>query len=422
MSDLGDRLGRIPVPDSEEAQQRTVLAAIERAGARPPEPAGRRFRPARRPLRVALLAVVGVAALFVAANLLRGSNGSSEGGELSSFAAIAAEQPQDRIGYLKWRSELNYEWPDQYAQGARYPDRVKDTLESETWFSADRRYERDTRSYWDGSDKVQRSEFLFDRPSDLYCFTDIAGAEKPSSCTSLSSIDGLSGSLSGPDLPTDPDALRTALEDEVHGIGPTGRRQEPPEPDPCLHEGFGVPLPQSASAMADRQTLLLDLRATAGIDEDSSGYTYHPQLSEGLFSLTSALLASPNSDPALRAGLFRVLAGLDGARVVTDQEDQLGRAATVVEFASPPADPGSGRFARDQLFVDPNTSEVLEQRTSVEETDGSGPEQTLGTYDRLFIERSAVDSLPPEAAGLEETLSKTEAACASGSRGSASGN
>ena len=395
MSDLKDLLQDAPVPPSDEAQRRTALAAVART-------AEHRRRGHVRPrcfLRMSVLAGVGVIALFVAVNVLRSPGDSRGGGSLSSFAALAAEQPQNPITYVRSVSELRYDRPPFWAQGAQYPKQEVDTVKAEVWLGSDQAYEQDVHSYWDHTDRVQQLNMLTDQSADLYCYSGDAPDGGPA-CTSLGNM----GPLGGPptaDLPTDPDELRTALDERSRSLEPPPKHEPPPTACKVSGGGFGAPLPFSAFAGMDRQTLLTDTRAAAGLHEDSSGWTYRAPAPERMFNVSMNLLAAPTTDPAVRAALFQVIAGLDGATLEPDRVDGLGRAASVIEFSSPPPS-DSDHFSRDELYVDPETSEVLELRTTV--LDGADDDRVLGTYSRTYEERNEVDSLPQSAEPLEREL------------------
>ena len=394
-NDLRERLQRVPVPESEQARERAARVAVATAGA---SPAPLRQR-SQRLVRIVALSVLG-AAILIAVGVFRGSGQDPRADGFYAYASLAAEQPSS-LQYVSWESELRYERPDFYAQGARYPDAVRETTSVNQWADAEQRYEISSHHFWDGSPKTQGGESLYDRSTGVYCYLDPLASGKDK-CTSLSF------QLGPPDLPTEPDALRGALEKL---IDPT-RGSDESTSSCTVGDSFGAPLPQSMSAVADRQVMLTDLRVAAGLKETSYGTRYSPPAGEKLFSLAAALLAEPTSSPELRATLFQVLANLRGARLAPEGEDQTGREASIIEYSTPPADPNSTRAALDQVFVDPATSEVLEQRTTVQETrPGSSEPETVGTYDRLFEDRADVEELPGSATPLVSALDRATADC-----------
>jgi len=402
-----ERLAKLNPAPLDEVERETAAAGERvrsRAVALVQGAATARSQPIR-PLRIAVLAGLG-ALLLLVVGLVRGRDDVSTGDSFGSFSAIAAEQSTDGLRYVGWESRLLYDRPEYWAQGARYPDQIDDSTEVRLWIGDERRFEQDVHRYWDGTDKVTRSTYLFDPPSELLCWGGFEDMPE-TNCAAT----GLFGELGDPvkrlELPLDPEALRGALERVIRS------NPEPEEPDTDCRlggEGFGIPIPYSLIGAADRQTLLTDLRAAAGLKEDRSGWTYSPPPSERLFMTVTGLLADPEADPELRAALFEVLAGIDGARLAPDAEDRLGREASVIEYEAPPDE----RVAHDQVFVDPETSEILEQRTTVEEVNGSSGPKVLGTYYRLFTERSEVNELPAAAKPYERALDEAKRSCARG--------
>lgn len=394
--DLGRRLAQVPIPESEAARERTVHAAVATGGATPDGDG----RARRRFVRIVALSVLG-AAILVAVGLLRGSSDDPKADSFEAYAALAAEQPAG-LQYLKWTSEYEFDRPDFYSQGARYPDKIKDSLSIEQWADETERYETSSHQYWDGQPKTTELESLYDRRLDVYCYTDPRGGGGRE-CTNLPFELGPDVS----DLPTDPAALRRELITQIES------RDDDDETPKCeVGDAFGAPLPDSLGTTADRQEVLISLRVTAGLKLTPSGYSYNPPVNEKLFTWTTSLLASPMSSPELRSALFEVLANLHGARLAPDGEDALGREASIIEYSTPPPDPATDRVALDQVYVDPSTSEVLEQRTTVlEPKAGTGEMTTIGTYDRLIEDREVVDELPPQAAPLVATLERQTAGC-----------
>lgn len=438
---LNDRLWSVPVPETSDAEERTVAACRARARTRAVAAAVEvPGSPARwRPRRMIALAFAGALALVVAAAVLRGADSARDGASLNSFAALAADQPVGEFQHVAWESLLEHSWPPRYVQGADHPETITQEQRVEIWAGADQHYERGTSDHGRGEPNLV--SYLTDRPSGLSCFPgsiaagtrvvfeDGARVALDHDVTGEICIAGTvnAGLWSGPDLPTDPEALRAALEDELRGYargrpalrearaaeGSPGRVGEP-APDqeagacelpPREAYAFALPVPLSQTVEWDRQGLASEL----GVNPYSLSAFPMPQQ---VFSRALVELRKPLASPELRAALFEVLAGIDGVVLTTGQEDSLGREAALVTYETEPVDPGDKATIRDELYVDPATSQVLEIRSTVESTEDAAPDERVsGTYVELYAEREPVDSLPPEAGPLEEALEETLEDC-----------
>jgi hypothetical protein len=398
--DLRERLELASVPPSGAARELAVTRALSLLREEP-----RTRRPlARRPVRMLALAALGAAALIAFA-LLRGSESSGPADSFGDFAALAAEQPAG-LQYVRTVSELSYERPGSWAQGKRYPDEIKDATEVRLWADQDIRYEESSHRYWDGRPRTATLRSLLDQRTQLYCTAE-RGRVTENGCSALY---WLTRGADDQPLPTDPETLIETLRDQItSGYRPDRGREDWPDCDPS--DGMGGAVPASMVAGADRSTLLTDLRAGAGLKETSYGWSYRPPMTEQLFTRLTGLLADPTSSPELRAAAFQALAQLKGARLLLDSYDGEHRASSVIQFDTPPPEDAT-RFARDQLFVDPETSQVLEQRTSVIETKGG--DHVIGTYSRTFLDRRSVAELPPEADDLSAAMDRAERRCRPG--------
>ena len=386
-----------------------LAAAEARANAPDPAPWWR-----RRVLRVAILSAAGAASLIVI-GVLRSSDvatGPAGSDSFSALSALAAEQPAG-LQHVEWTSELRYQRPSYWAQGAQYPDEILSTLKVGQWADADVKYEESVDNYEDVGPRTLENQSLMDRKADLFCYSQklhqpdsVTGFTDRCSYLSLA----LSPGETNASLPTDPGELRQVLEDELR----EPPKKAAPADQACdvVDNLSGVTVPMSITAPGDRTTLIVDLRAADGYRKTNYGSVYYPPIEEQLFTRTTGLLADPTSTPELRSAVFEVMAGLENAHLAGDSTDRLGRAAKVIEYSSPAPTPDSTRYSRDQVFVDPDTSQVLELRTSVIGT-GGGEQNVLGTYDRLFKTRDAVDSLPPSADDLVKERDRVEATCES---------
>jgi hypothetical protein len=398
--ELRERLEQADVPPSDAARE---VAVARTQGALREE--GPRRRPSRRPVRVLALAALGATALIAFA-LLRGSDTTGPADSFGDFAALAAEQPPG-LQYVRTVSELSYERPDSWAQGKRYPDRIKSSTAIRLWADPSTRYEDDVTRYWDGHRRRQHDRSLTNLDANLFCF-DSGTRKEMHGCSAASILGGTSFETS---LPVEPGELRKVLVAEIRALRQNKPPHEPPEPKCHLSDGFGSTVPMSLTAGYDRSTLLTDTRAAAGLRMTSWGSVYKPPMPEQLYTRLTYLLADPTSSPELRSAAFQVLASLKSARLILDARDGHDRGASVIQFDSP-APEDSTRFARDQLFVDPDTSQVLEQRTSVIETKGG--DHVIGTYSRTFTDRHSVAELPPEADDLSAAMRRAERRCRPG--------
>jgi hypothetical protein len=76
---------------------------------------------------------------------------------------------------------------------------------------------------------------------------------------------------------------------------------------------------------------------------------------EQLFQMAAELLQEPMTTPAVRAALYRMVAGLDGIDLFGSAADELGRYGTAVGMTF--------RGMRHELLFDPRSSRLLETRT-----------------------------------------------------------
>jgi hypothetical protein len=163
--------------------------------------------------------------------------------------------------------------------------------------------------------------------------------------------------------------------------------------------------------------MVLPVAVSEGIDGDRLEIVselglgpYSPDqmpLSQQLFSRALTYLINPSSSPELRAALFQFLADLDGVVLTTGQTDSLGREAAVVTYEPPRTEDNEEATIRESLYLDPETSQVLETTVRVESEEGAPADQRVwGSYVETFTEREAADSLPPEAQPLLDELNR----------------
>ncbi len=149
-------------------------------------------------------------------------------------------------------------------------------------------------------------------------------------------------------LPTDPEALRAWLQDRVTGM-----------------EFFPGTCPS----------------ATARCSTDAK-----------LFGAAGALLQLPMAAPALRAALYRVVAGLHGIELLGATTDEAGRPGVSVAMTA-----GGVRY---ELIFDPHSSTLLAMRdvtvTRISPSDRRWPPVPAGieVLSVLYLDRSVVSSSP----------------------------
>jgi hypothetical protein len=424
-SHLSELLWSAPVPGAERAQERAVDASRALAAARPATPvagAPRRWRE-RRGLRIVALAGAGAIAIVAALAVFRGASPETEGTSFGSFAAIASAQPEAEFQHIEWDAVMRHSWPPHYAQGDEYPDVIEREDHVSLWVGEDQRYERGTHE--EGGGGPNEVEYLFDRESGLSCFPNSmrlpfsiqyesgerfryeGGSKEGASCGPDAFAQQLWTDL---DLPTEPAALRQALEEEIRK--PTERvrslesgddRGSGVTPVPNKEPVGTLPVPLSEAIEIDRLALVPEL----GLGPwDSHGLP----LTQQLFSRALTYLVDPRSSPELRAALFQVLADLEGAVLETGRTDSLGREAALVTFTPPRTEGSEGATIREDVYLDPETSHVLEITTLVESERGvSADERVWGSYVETFPAREAVNSLPVEAQPLLDELDRTRA-------------
>lgn len=352
-----------------------------------------------RTIRVLVLSAVGAAAV-VLIGVLRSSESTTEQADsFNDFAALAAEQPAG-IDYVKWSFNLDFVRRDSGDSSSEAA-----TVEVEQWGDENQDY---TSSVLTTATSVIENRSLVDRPSGLFCSSSLRTTERRETtegpqCGRLSLTLDVTGIAE--DLPTDPEALPEILTDEDGRLYNEYAEQLEKEAICASAKLAYASVPIDVNT--DRSTLITGLDAAPGKTVLRSGVVNYdiPEV-ESIFSYATMLLSEPTASPALRSALFTVLAELDGADIGTGGEDQLGRSASIIEYRVPAPEEGDRR-ALDQVFVDPETSQVLELRTTVSKGGG----EVLGTYERVFSERSVVDSLPEQAQPLEDLLAAAEAEC-----------
>ncbi len=157
-------------------------------------------------------------------------------------------------------------------------------------------------------------------------------------------------------LPTDPAALDRRLRDNA-------RRDGLRLPEPEAREWCRRPI--------QTQRCLDLVEADANVD---------------IFQAATWLLARPVTPPALRAALFRVLARLEGIRVLGATTDEEGRRGTAVAITFD--------GVRHELLFDPSSSLLLAERDIIVTSRPEAPRYPVGTTIRseLYLTR-AVDSI-----------------------------
>ena len=151
--------------------------------------------------------------------MLRSSDagtGTAGSDSFSALSALAAEQPAG-LQHVEWTSELRYQRPSYWAQGAQYPDEIVSTLKVGQWADADVQYEESVDDYEDTGPRTLEIQSLMDRQANLFCFSQ--KLHQPDSVTGLTDrcsylSTALSPGETNASLPTDPDELRQVLEDE----------------------------------------------------------------------------------------------------------------------------------------------------------------------------------------------------------------
>jgi len=430
MSDdrLSDLLRSAPVPDAERALKRTVdtcRARVVAPGAAPVVGMPRRWT-GRRGVRIVALAGAGALATLVALAGLRGASSETEGTSFGSFAAIASTQPDAKFQHVEWEALTRHSWPPHYAQGEQYPDVIEQEDRVSLWVGDDQRYERGTHD--EGRGPATEVDYLSDRESGLTCFPNSmripfeivyesgerysydGGDGKGASCTPDSFLSH--GMWTEPELPTDPAALREALEDEIRNPaellrqrgerddrGRGADREGAPDAEPM----GPLPVPLSQAIEIDRLAVIAELGLGPWSSRESP-------LGQQLYSRVITYLVNPRSSPELRAALFEVLADLEGAVLKTEQTDSLGREAALVTYTPPRTEDNEGATIREDLYLDPETSQVLEIAILVESESGAGADKRVwGSYVETFTAREPADSLPPEAEPLQNELEQTRA-------------
>ena len=425
---LNDLLRSAPVPDGERALVRTVDACRARAATRVTAPVvgAPRLSPRRRAVRIVALAGAGALVAIGALAVLRGASSETEGTSFGSFAAIASTQPEAEFQHVEWEALTRHSWPPHYAQGERYPDVIEQEDRVSLWIGDDQRYERGTHDV--GRGPATEVDYLSDRESGLTCFPnsmripfEIAyesgerysydgGDDKGASCIPDSFLSH--GMWTEPELPTDPAALRETLEDEIRNpaelLRQRGERDDrgrgaDSEGAPDAEPVGPLPVPLSQAIEIDRWAVIPEL----GLGPWSSRAL---PLGQQLYSRVITYLLNPRSSPELRAALFEVLADLEGAVLKTEQTDSLGREAALVTYTPPPTEDNEGATIREDLYLDPETSQVLEIAVLVESERGAAADKRVwGSYVEAFTVREPADSLPPEAEPLLDELERTRA-------------
>jgi hypothetical protein len=422
---LSDLLWGATVPNAERAQQRTLDACQARVAGRAVAPAQR--EPSRwwgrRRARMVALAGAGALVILIAVPLLRDAGTDTEGTSFDSFAAIASAQPEAPYQHFEWEAVERYSWPPHYDEDVDHPEVLGREQRVSVWVGDDLRYERGT--YEGNPGKPIPVEYLFDRTRGA-CFPDSMAVEASTSERSATIRESESDDEEGvscidycppldrmwadPGLPTDPSELRNALKADLRApleLSPAEQRRL---------EGGMCPGDHEIEHEAD-PTMVLPVAVSEGIDGDRLEIVselglgpYSPDqmpLTQQLFSRALTYLINPSSSPELRAALFQFLADLDGVVLTTGQTDSLGREAAVVTFEPPRTEDNQGATIRESLYLDPETSEVLETAVRVESEEGVPADQRVwGTYVETFTEREPADSLPPEAQPLLDELNR----------------
>lgn len=425
---LSDLLRSAPVPAAERALKRTVDACRARAAARASATvAGApRLLPRRRAVRMVTLAGAGAVLVVGALAVLRGASSETEGTSFGSFAAIASAQPEAEFQHIEWEALTRHSWPPHYVQGEQHPDVVEQSDRISLWVGDDQRYERGTHD--EGRGRAVEVEYLFDRRSGLTCFPNSmrvpfsityesgrtfryeGGDDEGASC--IADWSAQQSTWTGPDLPTDPGSLREALEDEIRNPPESlraraerdARGSRVDREDPADTEPAGpLPVPLSQATELDRFALIPAL----GLGPWNSRAL---PLEQQLYSRIITYLLNPHSSPELRAALFEVLADLEGAVLKTGQTDSLGREAALVTYMPPRTQENEGATVSEDLYLDPETSEVLEIAILVESERGAAADKRVwGSYVETFTVRESANSLPPEAEPLLDELERARA-------------
>jgi len=187
----------------------------------------------------------------------------------------------------------------------------------------------------------------------------------------------------------------------------SGRRREttgqplfPSEQDHRRWLAAGDELPSAGKTSEERYGprayLAEDARLPTEVDALSAALRerarkLEPPLSAGLVIEVGDLLASPATTPALRAGLYKVLARSDGVELDGTTTDSIGR--TGVAISVPAGYSNDAKDLREVLIFDPQSSTVLERRTVLVKPvawTGATPPATIGST--TYLASGNVDS------------------------------
>jgi hypothetical protein len=131
------------------------------------------------------------------------------------------------------------------------------------------------------------------------------------------------------------------------------------------------------------------VRTGLGTTVSSMGFDCGCSTDEQLFQMASELLQEPMTTPAVRAALYRMVAGLKGIDLFGSAADELGRYGTAVGMTF--------RGMRHELLFDPRSSRLLETRTVIvaqpPETWMNGLRYGTVLASTLYLESRVVDSI-----------------------------
>ena len=154
-----------------------------------------------------------------------------------------------------------------------------------------------------------------------------------------------------------------AAPEREQGVRPADPHAFPPR------EGSAISYAQVRALSTDPATLQSQLSALAR----GAG---SPVGDAGVLERAGALLAAAPLEPAQRAALFHVAAGLEGVRISTDALDKFGQRGTAVRLDGT----ANGFKFGMTMLVDPVSGSVLGLRTVVEDSRG----HTISDFSATF--------------------------------------
>ncbi len=113
----------------------------------------------------------------------------------------------------------------------------------------------------------------------------------------------------------------------------------------------------------------------------------------GLLWSIQDLLRDGGTPPALRAGLYRVAAGIDGIELIGDVTDRAGRPGVGVSLTYP----GNGLEYRDTMIFDPDTTALLGEETQILTASPelrTEPPITMSWF--VYLDSEVVDDIPEQ--------------------------